>query len=61
MKMIIGGEWVEKKEKIDVINPYAGKVIDTVPRGTAEYVDRAVAAAVEGDEDNRHLPLHKRT
>jgi glyceraldehyde-3-phosphate dehydrogenase (NADP+) len=60
MKMIIGGEWVEKKEKIDVINPYDGKVIDTVPRGTAEDVDRAVAAAVEGYEVNRNLPLHKR-
>jgi glyceraldehyde-3-phosphate dehydrogenase (NADP+) len=60
MKMIIGGNWVDKDEKIDVINPYDGKVIDTVPRGTAEDVDKAVAAAQKGYEINRALPVHKR-
>ncbi len=60
MKMIIGGEWIDKKEKIDVINPFDGKVVDTVPRGTAEDVDRAVAAAQKGYEINRNLPSHKR-
>jgi len=60
MKMIIGGNWVDKDEKIDVVNPYDGKVIDTVPRGTADDVDKAVAAAQKGYEINRNLPVHKR-
>ena len=36
MKMIIGGKWIDKTETIDVINPFDGSVIDTVPRGTKE-------------------------
>jgi len=60
MKMIIGGEWVARKETIDVINPYDGKVIDTVPRGTPADVDAAVAAAQKGYEINRNLPVHER-
>jgi glyceraldehyde-3-phosphate dehydrogenase (NADP+) len=60
MKMIIGGEWVARKETIDVVNPYDGRVIDTVPRGTPKDVDVALAAAAEGYEINRNLPVHKR-
>lgn len=60
MKMIIGGKWVDKGKKINVINPYDGMVIDTVPRGTAKDVDQAVAVAQKGYEINRDLPVHKR-
>lgn len=60
MKMIIGGKWVDKKEKIDVVNPYDGKVVDTVPRGTAADVAEAVTIAQKGYEINRFLPVHKR-
>jgi glyceraldehyde-3-phosphate dehydrogenase (NADP+) len=60
MKMIIGGQWVDKNEKIDVLQPYDGSVVDTVPRGTAEDVDRAISVAVKGYEINRKLPAHQR-
>ncbi len=60
MKMIIGGKFVDKTEKIDVINPYNGKVIDTVPRGNAQDVDKAITAAQEGYAINRDLPIHQR-
>jgi len=60
MRMIIGGEWVDKDEKIDEQNPYDGSVIDTVPRGTAEDVDKAISAAVEGYEISRNLSVDKR-
>ncbi|MFC2088858.1 aldehyde dehydrogenase family protein [Calditrichota bacterium] len=60
MKMIIGGKWVEKEEKIDVLNPYDGSVVDTVPRGSVEDVDRAIAIAQKGYEINRDMPVHKR-
>lgn len=60
MKMIIGGKWVEAGKTIDVQNPYDGKVVDTVPRGTAADVDKALAAAVRGYEINRNMPVHER-
>ena len=33
MKMYIAGEWVDKAETMDVVNPYDGSVVDTVPKG----------------------------
>ncbi len=60
MKMIIGGKWVEKKEKIDVLNPYDNSIFDTVPRGTAEDVDSAISIAQKGYEINRNMPVHQR-
>jgi glyceraldehyde-3-phosphate dehydrogenase (NADP+) len=60
MKMIIGGQFVDKDEKIDVLQPFDGSVVDTVPRGTAEDVDKAIAIAQKGYEINRKMPAHKR-
>lgn len=60
MKMIIGGKWEDKEEKIDVLNPFDSKAFDTVPRGTAEDVDRAISIAQKGFEINRDMPVHKR-
>ena len=48
MKMYIGGEWVDKDDKIPVVNPYDGSTIDTVPRGTAQDVEATVASAERG-------------
>jgi betaine-aldehyde dehydrogenase/aminobutyraldehyde dehydrogenase len=47
MKMFVGGEWVDSTsgETMDVLNPATGEVIAAVPRGTADDVERAVAAA----------------
>jgi 1-pyrroline dehydrogenase len=46
-KILIGGEFVEAAsgETMDVIAPATGEVIASVPRCSAEDVDRAVAAA----------------
>jgi glyceraldehyde-3-phosphate dehydrogenase (NADP+) len=60
MQMIIGGQFVDKSEKIEVLQPYDGSVVDTVPRGTAEDINEAIAVAQEGYEINRNLPAHKR-
>ena len=60
MKMLIAGKWIDKDEKIEVINPYDGSVIDTVPSGDAQDIDAAIAAAVEGYRVNRDLPVHER-
>ena len=47
MKMIICGKEVNASDKttMDIINPYTGQVIDTVPNATEKDVDTAVKAA----------------
>jgi len=60
MKMIIGGQFVDKDETIDVVNPFDGSVVDTVPRSTAEDVKAAIEIAQKGYEINRDLPAHRR-
>lgn len=60
MKMLIGDHWVDKEEKIDVINPYNSEVIDTVPSGDRQDVEAAISAAEEGFQINRDMPVHQR-
>ena len=48
MKMYLAGEWVDRDEKIDVVNPFNGQVFDTVPRGSVEDVQTAIASADRG-------------
>ncbi|MCH2373513.1 MAG: aldehyde dehydrogenase family protein [Planctomycetes bacterium] len=60
MKMFIGGEWKDKSEKIDVLNPFDGSVVDTVPRGDAADVDEAIAGAVRGAAITRKIPAFDR-
>ena len=49
MKMLICGEWVDTKRKIEVANPFNQELIDTVPVATIEHVRDAIAAAEEYD------------
>ena len=46
-KNFVGGDWVDSAsgETMEVLNPATGEAIAEVPRGTAEDVERAVAAA----------------
>lgn len=48
MQMFIAGRWQDRDQKIDVVNPFNGKVVDTVPRGSAADVDAALTTLVEG-------------
>ena len=48
MKMYLAGEWVDRDQKIDVVNPFNGGVIDTVPRAGIEDVVDAIASAERG-------------
>src|ERR1700693_2486292 len=52
-QMFVGGHWVDSSggDVQEVINPANGKVIAHVPKGTAEDVDRAVAAARKAYDD----------
>lgn len=60
MKMHIAGQWVDKDEKIEVLNPFDGSVVDTVPKGTAADVDVALASAVEGAKIMAAMPAYER-
>ncbi len=50
MRMFIGGDWVDKDEKVPVVNPFDGTQIDTVPKGDTSDVDAAITSAVRGAE-----------
>ena len=49
MQMFVAGEYQDSEsgETTEIRNPATGEVVDTVPRGTAKDVQRAVAAAEE--------------
>ena len=48
MQMHVGGEWIDKSNKIDVLSPFDGSVVDTVPRGDAADVETAIQTAERG-------------
>ena len=60
MKMFINGEWVDRDSKIDVLNPFDGSVIDTVPRASAEDAKAAIGTAVNGSGIMAAMPAHER-
>jgi glyceraldehyde-3-phosphate dehydrogenase (NADP+) len=60
MKMFMGGKPVDRPETIDVINPFDGSVVDTVPKGSADDIKEAIGIAVKGYEISRKMPAHQR-
>ncbi|HYM70935.1 MAG TPA: aldehyde dehydrogenase family protein [bacterium] len=60
MKMYVGGEWIDKRQTIPVVNPYDGSVVDTVPKADADDVQRALATAVRGAAVMRRLTGYER-
>ncbi|MFC1581312.1 aldehyde dehydrogenase family protein [Candidatus Neomarinimicrobiota bacterium] len=60
MKMLIGGKWIDKPNKINVLNPFDNSLVDTVPHGTIGDIDNAIEIAQKGFEINRKIPAHKR-
>src|ERR671932_1758019 len=57
-KLLIGGEWVETGDWIDVRSPYSGDVVGRVARAGAAEARRAIDAATEAMREP--LPAHKR-
>jgi len=62
MKMIIGGKYTDASDGgvSEVVNPFNGAVVDTVPEATLADLDRAIALAVEGQKEWNAVPLHER-
>lgn len=59
-KMIIGGQFVDKDEKIDVIYPYNLQKIGEVPKGSPEDVDLAIERAKVGFEKLKKLSAYEK-
>src|SRR3954454_8947726 len=57
-KLLIGGEWVETGDWLDVRSPYSREVVGRVARGGAEETRRAIDAAERALAEP--LPAHKR-
>ncbi len=60
MKMHIDGQWVDRDKKIEVLNPFDGSVVDTVPAADHADVDLAISAAVRGAEIMAAMPAYER-
>ena len=60
MKMYVSGKWVESDGTINVVNPYDGQIIDTVPKGNSEDVDKSITSAVRGSEVMAALSGYRR-
>ena len=45
MEMVIDGNLIDKKHKINIINPANNKIVDTVPLGSIEDIKKAIVAA----------------
>ena len=60
MQMLVAGSWVDGVDKIPVTNPYNNEEIDTVPRASADDIERALAYASEGASVMRKIPGYDR-
>ncbi len=60
---LVGGDWRSPSgaERLDVISPYSGGVIGTVPLSTASDVEAAVEGARAAAADWRRVPMKERT
>lgn len=60
MKMYIGGEWVDRETKIEVLNPFDQSVVDTIPSATASDVEAAITSAERGAVVMANMPAYER-
>src|SRR5213595_97734 len=57
-KLLIGGEWIETGDWLEVRSPYSGELVGRVAKAGAEETKRAIDAAEEAMREP--LPAHKR-
>ncbi|WP_029520756.1 aldehyde dehydrogenase family protein [Persephonella sp. IF05-L8] len=60
LPMIIGGQRVDKEEKIDVIYPYTQEKIGEVPKGSPEDVQKAIVKAKIGLQKLKELSSYEK-
>ncbi|MCD6162858.1 MAG: aldehyde dehydrogenase family protein [candidate division Zixibacteria bacterium] len=60
MKMLLDGQWVDRNDKINVIDPFDNSIVDTIPKGTKQDVEIALKAAVKGFEITKKMTVYDR-
>jgi acyl-CoA reductase-like NAD-dependent aldehyde dehydrogenase len=60
MKMFLAENWQDRLEKIDVLNPYDGQTVDTVPKASLSDVETALKSASHGTQSMRKLAGYDR-
>ena len=58
--MFLQGEWVSGNQCAEVVNPYNGASIDTVPVGSAKDIESALDGLEQGAKVMRDMPTHQR-
>ncbi len=61
MKMLLGQEWVDRPDTIEVRDPFDSSLIDTVPSANAEDVQTALATAYRARETARKMTTYERS
>ena len=61
MKMLLGTEWVDRDETIDVRDPFDNSLVDTVPSASHADVDVALATAYAARETARKMTTYERS
>ncbi|MBE9534465.1 MAG: aldehyde dehydrogenase family protein [Proteobacteria bacterium] len=60
MRMYIAGQWTEGQDPIEVLNPFDGSLVDTVPHAGPKEVDQALESATRGARIMAELPAYER-
>jgi glyceraldehyde-3-phosphate dehydrogenase (NADP+) len=60
MRMYIAGQWIEAQATIEVLNPFDGSIVDTVPHASPKEVDQALESATRGARLMAELPAYER-
>ncbi|WP_246516597.1 aldehyde dehydrogenase family protein [Salicibibacter cibarius] len=58
--MFLAGEWKNKSQVIEVDDPGTGEIIATVPKGTSEDMEEALAMAIDGKKVAANLTTKQR-
>ncbi|HEU5139324.1 MAG TPA: aldehyde dehydrogenase family protein [Bacillales bacterium] len=59
-KMFIGGNWEDREQTIDVVDPQDNSLINTVPSASADDMYRAIEGGKEGVKQAARMPVHER-
>ena len=60
MQLFLNGKWRDLREKTEVLNPFDGSVIDTVPTASPAEITAAINGLIDGAESMRNMPSHRR-
>ena len=61
MKMLLGHEWVDREDTIDVRDPFDDSLIDTVPAADHGDVETALATAAAACATARKMTTYERS